>query len=405
MRPPYQKIGILRESKVPPDRRVALTPAQCAEALKRGIDITVQRSPARAFTDNEYRAAGVRVVEDMTDRDLLIAVKEVAVDKLMAGKSYLFFSHTIKQQPHNRPMMHAIVERGITLIDHELLTDASGQRVIAFGKWAGVVGAYNAFRAWQATHGGPPLKAAHDCHDRSELEASLATFPIPSDLRIVLTGGGRVGGGAVEVLARRGLVEVTPDDFLARDFDRPVFTVVGTERLYERPDGQPFDKGAFHRDPAGHRTRFLPFARRAHLYIACHFWDPRGPKILSRTDLRDPRLGLSVIADISCDVGGPIDSTLRSTTISDPLLGYDRETATECPVGTAGSVTVMAVDNLPCELPRDASTSFGNDLLRQVLPELTGSDAGGMIARATIVQAGTLTEAYRYLGEYATVAV
>jgi alanine dehydrogenase len=405
MQPPYRKIGILREAKVPPDRRTPLTPAQCAEGAKAGLDITVQRSPVRAFTDEEYLAAGVRVVEDMTDRDLLIGVKEVPVNLLMAGKSYLFFSHTIKRQPHNQKLLHTVLERGITLIDHELLTDPSGARVIAFGKWAGVVGTYNAFRALHIAEGAPDLKPAHQCHDRQEMEAQLATVKLRDDLRIVLTGGGRVGGGAMEVLDHKGLRQVTPDAFLNANHDGPVYTVLGSADLYERTDGAAFDKSAFHHDPSGHRSRFLPYARRAQLYIACHFWDPRGPKILSRTDLRDPRIALRAIADISCDVGGPIDSTIRSTTISDPFFGYDPETATECPVGRAGSITVMAVDNLPCELPRDASLTFGRDLLEKVLPHLSTDDWEGMIARATIASEGRLTEPYAYLSDYANTVI
>lgn len=396
----YRKIGIVREGKVPPDRRTPLTPEQCREAIANKVDIAVQRSPARAYTDSEYIAAGVRVTEDLTDRDLLIAVKEVPAEMLMAGKSYLFFSHTIKKQPHNRKMLQVILQRGITLIDHELLTNTRGERVLAFGKWAGVVGAYNAFRAWQATFGGPALKPAHQCHDRKEMEEHLHAFPLPQDLRIVLTGGGRVGGGAMDVLEGAGVQRVTPEEFLNGHNTGPVFTVLGSEQLYERVDGKPFDKGAFHTDPSGHRATFLPFARRAHMYIACHFWDPRGPKILSRTDLRDPALSLRVVADISCDVGGPIDSTLRASTITDPLYGYDRETATECSAGREGSITVMAVDNLPCELPRDASSSFGRDLLDNVLPHLLGKDEEGMIARATIARNGRLTERYAYLADY-----
>lgn len=402
MTPPYARIGVLREGKTPPDRRTPLIPAHCREARDRGIDIAVQRSPVRAFSDQEYIAAGVHVTEDLTDRDLIVGVKEVPVEMLMAGKSYLFFSHTIKKQPHNRKLLQVVLERRITLIDHELLTDAKGERVLAFGKWAGVVGAYNAFRAWQATFGpGDPLKPAHRCHDRQEMEEHLHRFPLPNDLRIVLTGGGRVGGGAIDVLEKAGVQRVAPAEFLQARNARPVFTVLGSEDLYERIDGAPFDKRAFHTDPSGHRARFLPYARCAHLYMACHFWDPRGPKILSRTDLRDPGLSLRVVADISCDVGGPIDSTLRASTISDPLFGYDRETATECAVGRPGSVTVMAVDNLPCELPRDASTSFGRDLLDHVLPHLTGRDEEGMIARATIARDGRLTERFAHLAEYA----
>lgn len=403
---PYRKIGIVREGKQPADRRVPLTPAQCREVSIRypQLDVVVQRSPIRAYTDAEYAAEGVALVDDLGDRELIIGVKEVPIDMLLPGKSYLIFSHTIKEQPHNRKLMRAIVEKGITLIDHELLTDPHGDRVLAFGYWAGVVGAYNGIRAWQLAHGGPALKPAHACHDLEELECHLHAFPLPKDLRIVMTGGGRVGKGAMGVLERAGVERVKPADFLERDFGKPVYTVLGTHDLYERTDGRPFDKAAFHTDPSGHRARFLPYARRAQLYMACHYWDPRGPKILSAEDLRDPQLGLSVIADISCDVGGPIDSTLRATTIAEPFLGYDKATGEEVKPGAPGSITVMAVDNLPCELPRDASEAFGLDLIERVLPHLIGRDEEGMIDRATIVRAGRLTERFAHLAGYAGLA-
>ena len=406
MAAPYRKIGIIREGKQPVDRRVPLTPAQCREVSIRypQVDLVVQRSAVRAYTDAEYADQGVRLVDDLSDRDLIIGVKEVPVDLLLPGKSYLFFSHTIKEQPHNRKLMRAVVEQGITLIDHELLTDLHGDRVLAFGYWAGVVGAYNAFRAWQLAHGGPALKPAHACHDLEELERHLHAFPLPKDLRIVMTGGGRVGKGAMGVLERAGVERVKPHSFLEQEFNKPVYTVLGTQDLYERQDGAPFDKAAFHRDPKGHRARFAPYARRAQLYLACHYWDPRGPKILSGEDLRDPRLTLSVVADVSCDIGGPIDSTLRSTTIESPFLGYDPATGGEVEPGTTGSITVMAVDNLPCELPRDASEAFGLDLIERVMPSLVERDEEGMIDRATIVRTGQLTERFAHLAQYAGTA-
>ena len=238
-------------------------------------------------------------------------------------------------------------------------------------------------------------------HDRIEMELELAKFPIPKDLRIVITGGGRVGKGAMEVLDRAGVRRVDKNEFIVAKNDAPIYVILGSEDLYRRVDGKPFDRSAFHADPSGHISEFLPFARVAQIYLACHFWDPRGPKILTTDNLRDAGISLRVIADISCDIGGPIDSTLRSTTIADPLFGYDREHANECVVGSAGSITVMSVDNLPCELPRDASKSFGRDLMDRVLPHLLGNDSEGMIARATIAKDGSLTEHYRYLEEYA----
>ncbi len=398
----FKKIGLIREGKSPPDRRVPLTPKQCNEAMLKGIDIAVQRSSVRAYTDAEYTAQDVRVTEDLTDRDLLIGVKEVPLDMLMADKAYLFFSHTIKQQPYNAELLHTVLERRITLVDHELLTDPNGKRVLAFGKWAGVVGAYNALRAWEVAQGEKiTLRPAHECHDRVEMDQHLDEFPLPKDLRVVLTGTGRVGHGAMETLERAGLTKVSPDDFLNKDFDVPVYTLLGSSDLYVRADGQPFDRAAFHADPRGHRAEFLPFAKRAQIYIACHFWDARGPKILTGDELRDPGLGLKVVADISCDIDGPIDSTLRASSIEEPFFGYDIATGEECSVDKPGSITVMSVDNLPCELPRDSSKSFGQDLMTNVMAHLTGDDHEGMIDRATIAKNGALTERYAYLADYA----
>lgn len=399
----YRKIGVIREGKKPEDRRVPLTPAQCKEVMQRfpDVDLVVQRSNVRSYTDSEYEAFEIPLVDDLTDRDLLIGVKEVPVELLIANKAYQFFSHTIKQQPHNRKLLRAVLDRGIRLIDHELLTDPHGERVLAFGYWAGVVGAYNGMRGWQLMHGGPDLKPANQCHDLEELERYLHAYPLPQDLRIVLTGGGRVGKGAMGVLERAGVKRVKPQEFLDSDNTVPVYTVLGSTDLYARDDGKSFDKQAFHNDPRGHHSKFLPFARRAHIYMACHFWDPRGPKILSAEDLRDPKLSLQVIADISCDIGGPIDSTLRATTIADPFYGYDAASGTEKPAGTAGTIAVMTVDNLPCELPRDASEAFGRDLVERVLPFLVGDDNEGMIARATIAQGGALTAGFAHLKDYA----
>lgn len=404
MAAPYRKIGIIREGKVPADRRVPLTPAQCKTLLEAHpeLDLVVQRSPVRAYTDDEYAAAGVPLVDELEDRELIIGIKEVPVEQLLVGKSYLFFSHTIKEQPHNRKLMHAVIEKGITLMDHEVLTDPQGNRVLAFGYWAGVVGAYNGIRAWEAIHEGVSgLQPAHECRDLNEMEQHLHNYTLPKNLRIVLTGGGRVGKGAMGVLERTGVERVTPKDFLEKDHDAPVYTVLGSSDLYVRNDGMPFDKAAFHTDPSGHRAHFKPFADRAQLYIACHFWDPRGPKILRREDLADPQCSLRVVADISCDIDGPIDSTVRASTIAEPFYGYSPDTGTEVPMGTPGSVTVMAVDNLPCELPRDASETFGNDLIARVMPALLGTDVDGIVDRATIVREGTLTERFGHLKDYA----
>jgi len=400
----YKKIGVIREGKTPADRRVPLTPAQCKEVMQRfpDVDLVVQRSSVRAFTDAEYEAFEIPLAEDLNDRELIIGIKEVPLNMLMPSKAYQFFSHTIKKQPQNAKLLKGVLEKKVRLIDHELLTDVNGERVLAFGYWAGVVGAYNAFRAWQLSNGGPSLKPAHECHDLEELEGHLHAYSFPKDLRIVLTGGGRVGKGAMGVLERAGIERISAADFLNHTHNGPVYTVLGSAGMFEREDGQPFDKEVFHHDPSGHRSKFLPYAKHAHIYIACHYWDARAPKILTAEDLRDPGIRLKVIADISCDIGGPIDSTLRATTIADPFFGYDPITGTEKPAGTKGTITVMSVDNLPAELPRDASEAFGRDLIERVLPSLIGADKDDLIARATIAQNGELTSAFSYLKDYAT---
>lgn len=398
----YKKIGIIREGKVPADRRVAMTPEQCVQAMKkhRGIDLVVQSSPDRAFKDKEYEGHGIRVVHDIDDRDLLIGVKEVPVDMLLQDKTYLFFSHTIKKQPNNRKLLRAILDKRITLLDLELLTDQEGHRVIAFGRWAGIVGAYNAFRTWQALHGGLGLRPAHDCHDRVEMEAELAEYRIPTDLRLVITGNGRVAHGAMEVLDKRGLRKVAPEAFLSQTFDGAVYTVLDTSHIYTSRNGEAFSREAFRKDPGAFRSAMSPYLRKAHMYLACHFWRPGGPMIVDREQLQDPLRRVEVIADISCDIGQPVASTVRASTIAEPFYGYDPSTGTECAVGQAGSVAVMAVDNLPCELPRDASTAFGRDLLDKVLGELVKGEASAMVQRATIASQGVLKERFAYLQEW-----
>ncbi|HQV52139.1 MAG: alanine dehydrogenase [Flavobacteriales bacterium] len=399
----YKKIGVIREGKTPADRRVPLTPAQCKEVMQRfpDVDLVVQRSPVRAYTDAEYEAFEIPMADDLADRDLILGIKEIPIDMLVPGKAHQFFSHTIKKQPSNAKLLKAVLDKKVRLIDHELLTDVNGDRVLAFGYWAGVVGAYNAFRGRQFSRGGKPMKPANECHDLEELETQLRAFSFQTDLRVVLTGGGRVGKGAMGVLERAGVTRVDNDVFMKTDHPGPVYTVLGSSGMFERMDGKPFDREAFHADPSGHRSKFLPYAKRAHMYIACHYWDARAPKILTAADLREPGISLDVIADISCDIGGPIDSTLRATTIADPFYGYDPTTAKEKPAGSEGTITVMSVDNLPAELPRDASEAFGRDLIERVIPSLTGIDTNDLIARATIANNGELTNSFKYLADYA----
>ncbi|MEY2962882.1 MAG: hypothetical protein RL754_143 [Bacteroidota bacterium] len=394
------KIGLLREGKVPIDKRVPLIPSQCADLQRRfDCEVVVQPSEIRQIPDEEYVAHGIRLQEDLSDCDVLMGVKEVPVAELVPGKTYFFFSHTYKKQPYNAKLLRACVERNIRLIDYELLTK-NGARVVAFGRFAGLVGAYNGLRAWGEATGEYSLLPAHQCHNLQEMFDQFQGVQWPADIRIVLTGKGRVASGAVETLRAAGIRELTPDEYLRDEDGGAVWTQLDVESYYRKKDGMPFDKQELYDDPRGFESNFMTYAKHTSLYIAGHYYDPRAPFIFTRSDARRPEFGVKIIADISCDIDGPVASTVRPSTISDPFYGYDPFQEGEVPFNSDGSIGVMAVDNLPCELSRDASESFGADLLMQVLPALFDGDKDGVLERATECADGQLTEKYAYLQTY-----
>jgi saccharopine dehydrogenase (NAD+, L-lysine forming) len=394
-------LGILRETKTPADKRVPFTPAQCRLLLERysQLNLLVQSSHFRCFTNDEYRAEGINLVEDLSACDILIGVKEVKMEALIDHKTYLFFSHTAKKQPYNRALLQEVVRRGIRLMDYEYLTDKEGIRVVAFGRWAGVVGAYNGLRAYGVKSGGYQLKPAYECFDLKELHEELKKVE-PGMQRILVTGGGRVAGGARETLEAAGIPWLEPEKFLKEKVDHSVYTCLDPWHYACRKDGAQFDFDHFIKHPELYENSLIPYAARTDIFIACHFWDPNSPMMLTREALAGGKVPISLIADISCDIDGPIASTIRASTIASPFYGYDPATGVETDPFIDGVITVMAVDNLPGELPRDASTDFGEALLEHVIPELLGTRDTGMLARASIAQNGVLTLPFSYLGDY-----
>ena len=377
-----------------------MTPAQCAQLLERhdGLEILVQPSELRCFSDAEYRDQGISLAQDLSGCDVLMGVKEVSLDALLPDKTYFFFSHTAKMQPYNRPLLQEAVRRRIRLVDYEYLTDGA-DRVVAFGRWAGVVGAYNALRGLGLRLGSFGLKPAHDCFDLQEVLAELAKAR-PGSLRFLVTGGGRVASGALEILAAAGFRQVSPESYLTDTFDDPVFTRLDPWHYTRRSDGSDFDFGHFIENPEAYKNNLHPYAENTDMFIACHFWDPRSPQMLTAQDLATGRFRLQLVSDISCDIGEPIASTIRPSTIADPFYGYDPATGDETDPFAQNAITVMAVDNLPGELPRDAATDFGNALVEHVIPEVVGEKDTGMLARATITRDGDLGESYRYLRDF-----
>lgn len=397
------KIGVLREGKVPPDQRVPLTPAQCADlkALYPEVEWVVESSEVRRIRDEEYRAQGIEVVEDVSDCDVLLGVKEVPIDLLMPDKTYLFFSHTYKLQPYNAKLLRAIVDKRIRLIDYELIKRANGSRVIGFGRWAGIVGAYNGLRAWGKRQGTFDLPKAIGCEDMKEMINHAKSIDLPSQMKLVLTGGGRVGMGAHELLTALGLREVHAEAFVNEQFNEAVFTRLDVDQYNAHRDGRAFDMDAFIADPTEFESTFMRYAEVADLYIAGHYWAEGSPFLFTREDMKRESWHIQVVADVSCDIDGPVACTLRPSTIADPLYGYHPLNESECAMDDPDGITVMAVDNLPCELPRDASHGFGKEMMAHVIPLLVGGDRDNMITNATETTLnGELAPKFKYLQAY-----
>lgn len=396
------KIGIIREGKVPPDHRTPFTPTSLKEILLAygsKFSFCVQSSPLRCFSDQEYTRLGIDVVEDISQADLLFGVKEVPISQLIPGKTYFFFSHTLKKQARNRALLQAILSKSIRLIDYEALKNEEGARVVAFGRWAGIVGAYNAFWTYGKKTGLFELRRAVECEDLEDLKQELKKVVLPP-IKIVVTGKGRVGKGVLEILKILEIKEVSPKEFIHDYFEEAVFVALSSSDYYRRKSDGGYDQSQFYTSPEGYESYFLKFAEVAELLIAAAFWDPRAPRLFDLRDLSSSEFSISVIADITCDIDGSIPTTHRASSIADPVYDIDRITTRELPAfGKQDSISVMAIDNLPCELPREASSEFSEQLSTWVIPALL-SEPSPILERATIARDGDLTLEYMYLSDY-----
>jgi len=398
------KLGLIREGKTPPDRRVALSPKQCLtlEAQYPDVKIVVQPSSIRCFSDSQYSELGIELSEDLSNCDIIMGVKEVNVQDLIAHKRFFFFSHTIKKQAYNRNLLRAILDKHIQLIDYETLRDKNGRRIIGFGRYAGIVGCYNGFRALGIKSGSFNIVPAYTCHDRSDMEEQLKNILLPDNTRIVLTGWGRVGNGAREIIDILPIKEVSPLEFLNSSFQEPIFTHLDSEDYYRNIHTNRFDKQDFYSNPDQYRSILSDYiAKDTTMYIACHYWNSSSPILLTKQDIEHAISHLQVIADISCDIAGPIASTLRASEVKTPIYGYNPFTGEETDFQEKTSVAVMAVDNLPCELPKDASEDFGNQLLNDVFPLLFRSDPDNIILNGSETNFnGELMPRFKYLNDY-----
>ena len=398
------KVGILREGKTPPDKRVPLTPQQCMEVQQTfsHVSVVVQPSPIRSYKDEEYSALGIPLQEDLSDCDVLLGVKEVRIEDFLPGKTYLFFSHTIKKQAYNRKLLQTVLEKNIQLVDYEVLTDKEGFRIIGFGRFAGLVGAYNGFRAFGLKHDLFNLKPAHECEDLEEMLQHLNEVNLPP-IKIALTGDGRVAHGVLEILNHMNIMRVSPEAYLNdQEPEQAIYVQLLPRNYAKRIDGEPFDLMHFFNNPTLYENSFHPFAEATDMLIASAYWDPKSPVLFTADEMKEDKFRIGVISDITCDIEGSIPSTKRAATIADPFYDYNPQSGElEEAFSNANNVSVQAVDNLPCELPKDASLDFGRNLIEKVFPSLFGEDLDGVIQRASITKDGALTEKFSYLQDFA----
>lgn len=395
------KFAIIKERKNPPDRRVVFLPKDL-KTLKDNFpeaEVIVEASDIRIFPDQAYSDLGFTVTQDVSEADVMLGVKEVPVEALIPNKKYFFFSHTIKKQPYNRKLLKAILDKNIELYDHETIVKESGARLIGFGRYAGLVGAYNGFRALGLRDGLFELPKVEHLKDLDEVKAELDKIKLPN-IKIVLSGTGKVAKGAKEILDHLKIKEASDALYLTSEFTEPVYCMIDVMEYNKRKDGKVGSRSEFYKDPSGYESNFMPYAKVTDFFIAGHFYGDGAPYLFTRQDAKHPDFKINLVADVSCDIDGPVASTIRPSTIADPFYGYDPKTEKEVPYNAKGAITVMAVDNLPCELPKDASEGFGDMFLKSVIPSFFNGDKNGVLKRAKMTENGKLTKRYAYLQDY-----
>ncbi len=396
------KFAVIKERKNPPDRRVVFPPSVCETLIKKypNVDLCVESSDIRFFKDEDYTSKDIKVVDDVSSCDVMLGVKEVPVEALIPNKKYFFFSHTIKKAPYNRKLLQAVLNKNIELYDHETITKSSGARLIGFGRYAGIVGAYNGLIAYGLKNSLWKMPKAESLSGLEEMKLELNKINLPN-IKICLTGSGKVAYGAKEILDYLNIKEVSINAYLNDSFDEPVYCKIDVLDYNKRIDGQLSEKTDFYKDASGYESNFMRFAKTTDYFIAGHFYDNSAPFLFTREDCKSEDFNIQVIADVSCDIDGPVASTIRPSTIAEPIYGYNPETESEIDFMNEKAIVVMAVDNLPCELPKDASEGFGEMFLENVIPAFFNNDKDGILKRAKMTTSdGKLTERYAYLQNY-----
>lgn len=397
-------IGLIKEGKIPQDNRVALTPDQCRWLQRHygQVKILVQPCDQRCYTNKEYERAGIALSDNMQACDILMGIKEVPALALIANKTYLFFSHTKKKQPHNRSLLQAILKQNITLIDYECLEHEDGQRIIGFGFFAGIVGAHNGMMAYGNRTGLYQMGRVYQQRSFKELIHTYFGLKIPN-VKIAITGSGRVAHGLQEIMNLMGVHEVDPGEYLVRRFTYPVYTQLKGADLYAHKQTGAYSREDYHHNPQNYYSKFLPYTRQTDILMNGVYWDKNSPHLFEKDVIGSDDFIIETIADVSDDLNGSIPINMGSQTIEYPVYGVDRITLQKTAPYLSTSIDVMAVSNLPNELPRDASRYFGEQLIKYILEDILKNQSSPLIERATIAKNGALGPQFEYLSDYVAV--
>lgn len=430
-------IGIRHEDKYVMERRVALIPAHLKKLItQQGLSVHVESSEKRIFSDAEFENAGASIVSKLEIPDIIFGVKEMPAAFFKENKTYVFFSHVIKGQSYNMPMLNDLMQKGCNLIDYEKVEDSEGKRLIFFGRFAGLAGMINSFwslgqrlRVKGIETPFTRLKQSHKYNSLeeaieiiSEIGHSIAENGLPkeiSPLVIGFTGYGNVSNGAQEIAALLPIKEIAPNELadLKNRKGLPqnvVYKVVFKEEDMVVPVGsnQEFELYDYYNHPEKYKGVFEQYLPHLSVLMNCMYWDDRYPRIVTKEYLKqafsggDPKM--VVIGDVTCDPDGSIECTHTGTEIEDPVFVYDPETDTPMMGFEGNGILVMAVDILPSELPRESSIAFSNALWKYVVPIAeTNFDVPfedlklpNPIKKAMIVHKGELTPNYKYLEEF-----
>ena len=397
-------IGIVRESRND-ENRTPLVPEHIKKYKESNpnINFIIQPSNSRCFSDEEYELCGAKINENLNECSIIFGVKEIDPNILINNRTYLFFSHTFKinkQQKniekHKKDLLLSILNKKITLIDYENIRGKNGTRCLGFGRFAGIVGCYNTLNLLLKVLGKQSLASAYKINDYERLVLNLKNLYFPKT-KILVTGDGRVAKGVIELLNQTNIKAVSKKDFLEKKFDQPIFCNLETKDYVTNNSSTNFNLEHFINNPQDYSSSALQYLKETNILISAHYWDPSSPKIFENEDLKDLQ-NLKIVGDITCDINGSVPTTIRSTTIEEPNYWIERYTLKEIDENNDG-IAVMAVDNLPSELPRDSSTEFSEGIINEVLPFLLKED-DGRILNGTITTDGSFLEKYNYLNDY-----